>query len=154
MSGNVVIGGLDLPADDRCRAMYVLAARWNSDLRFFEDELRFLRKLLDNYYLWLTDDGNISRAGKVSVTIGRACRQCALIGKNVAVHLHRLAAAMASEDIQCRGNHLVFHSELESAMADFCKAFRDVRTQVFALTSHVLELEERASMSEVLPDGQ
>ena len=39
--------------------LHALTRHWVSDLRFYQDDLRFLHRLIDKYFIWITDQGNL-----------------------------------------------------------------------------------------------
>ena len=39
--------------------LYILAEHWESDLKFYSDDLRFLHHLVDKYFIWITKSENL-----------------------------------------------------------------------------------------------
>src|SRR5689334_1884428 len=52
--------------DRSWQSMAVLSNHWHSDLKFFNDELNFFRKLIDKYLMWLMEEANIDSTRKLA----------------------------------------------------------------------------------------
>jgi len=45
-------------ANSSWQDLYARTEHWKSDIEFYRDESRFLRTLIDKYFIWLIKDGN------------------------------------------------------------------------------------------------
>lgn len=122
--------------------LYLLTEHWKSDIEFFEGELRFLRTLVDKYFIWLIKDENIGAVQSIANQLAKADQKTiditAKINKHL-VHIEDLIQnAFSHDDEEFRNEHL----ELENQFAEFVKSFRKTKSQTFAITEHVIEEEK------------
>ncbi|HEY0653016.1 MAG TPA: hypothetical protein VGD65_07805 [Chryseosolibacter sp.] len=122
--------------------MYIVSERWQSDLVFFYDELNFLRKLIDKYFMWLIDDDNIESTRKLASELAKLEKRRYTILQRLDQHRRHLANLVENpfshSSQECRDEY----SELEVLFAGLAKEFRQVKKDVFALTEHVIESEK------------
>ncbi len=120
-------------------ALFVLAEHWQSDVLFFTDELRFLRSLVDKYFLWLIDENHIAATKKMAIKLGKTEKGRSLLDQSVRNHLKHLANLIenpfAHDAQSCKDEH----AKLEAWLAEFSKEFREVKREIFHLTEQVME---------------
>ena len=49
--------------------LFVLTEHWQSDMRFFHDELNFLNTLIDKYLIKLIEEDNVSRIAPLTLAL-------------------------------------------------------------------------------------
>lgn len=123
-------------------SLSALTRHWQSDLEFFEDELRFLHTLINKYFLWLIDEENIVKTRKLVKKLVEIETRRNLLFQKTEKHLKHLQGLI--ENPFSHDAHVVNieHSALEEKIADFVKEFRSLKHEVFALTEHILESEK------------
>lgn len=127
------------PQTQELESMYTLSEHWRSDLDFFRDERNFLRKLVDRYILWLTDDNNIADARGVFSRLVQLEARRLSIEKQVAAHLSRLTDLLQNPFAHDHQESRDDHRKIEDAIAEFTNLFRDLKKDVFVLTEKVID---------------
>ena len=140
-----VVPGNPDPKAGKWNELYALTGHWQSDLKFFKDELRFLNRVINKFFIWLTEDGNVMMARTmVNRLTGLEGRRNALdleIAKYMSHIRELLQNPFPYDDTRLREQHM----ELESELAAFVKDFRSLKEEVFELTEQVLETEDGAN---------
>jgi len=121
--------------------LYVLTKHWKSDLLFYKQDLRFLHKLLNKYFIWITKKENLTTVEKIGKSIlkDKETSQDLLI--RVDEHLKHIAQTI---DEPFKNDSRLFrseHEELEDQIAKFYKTVRENRKQVFTITEHIIDSE-------------
>lgn len=122
--------------------LYILTEHWQADVRFYKDELRFLRDLVDKYFMWLIEKEHIDNLQEKAGRLLNADKQCDELAQKITKHLTHLNElqqnAFSHDEQQFRNEH----GKLEDEIADFAKLFRDLKKDVFKITEEVLESEK------------
>lgn len=124
------------------QSLYIVAEHWQSDLKFYDDEIQFLRKLVDRYFMWLTDDQNIDKTRAVASDLIGLEKRKNDITRQVEGHLKDLASMVKKESIENLDRHKDEHAELEESMARLMKDFRRIKKGIFQLTEAIMESEK------------
>lgn len=121
--------------------LYVVTEHWESDLLFFEDEIRFFRDLINRYFIQLIDDLEKTRAlaGKLADLETERIR----LMKNVSKHKHNLSEHFSSPFILADPVCLDEHTMLEASLADFVKRFRARKRTLFEHLDDILKSEKQ-----------
>jgi len=125
--------------DENWGAFFVLGEQWQSDLQFYEDELRFMRSLVDKYFIWLIEDHHIDATKAMALQLTRLEKGRQDLDQRVSDHMKNLAALAEnplSRESQVSNDE---HGALERAIADFLKEFRVTKKGLFELTEQVIE---------------
>ena len=122
--------------------LYILTKHWQSDLLFYKDDIRFLKHLMESYFIWITNKETIDSVRDIKLKSLEIEVQCDSLLDKIALHLKHLANLMEDAfkyDAQVfREEHL----RLEDDIADFVVDFRKNRREVFEVTEFVMETEE------------
>lgn len=121
--------------------LYVLTDKWKSDLEFYSFELSFLHKLIDKYYIWLTNDELINEVEGAASKVFAANRTRNTLSLKTLQHLRHLEEIMENEFSYDGQLFRKEHEELENKLAAFYKNFKLLKKEVFLLTEQVLEGE-------------
>lgn len=122
--------------------LYILTGHWQSDMKFFQDEIRFLVNLVNKYFMFLIEDENIMKVQTVAGKLSRIDEQRSVLERKIIIHLHRLKELMEDSST---GNEDTFRNEhiaLEDEIADLTKSFRETKKAVFELTENVIQSEK------------
>lgn len=122
--------------------IYVLAKHWQSDMDFYRDELRFLRNLVDKYFIWLIRDENIAQVQNMTSKLAEASQQHEQLNEKLKEHLKLLEGLISKSSTINKGEFREKHIELEDHITDFFKTFRSLKKEVFAITEHVVSEEK------------
>jgi len=122
--------------------LYALTEHWQSDLKFFQDELNFLNMLIDKYLIKLIEEDNVSRISPLTLALSRLDSRSRSMAGKVTKHLQHLQELMEnpfSHDSQhAKDEHLA----LESDLIDFVKDFRFTKGEIFSSTEQTLKSEK------------
>ena len=121
--------------------LHVLTEKWKSDLEFYNFELNFLHKLIDKYYIWLTNDELITEVEAAASKIFAADKSRKTLNIETINHLRHIEEILENEfkfDAQAFRKE---HELLENKFANFCKNFQLLKKEVFMLTEQVLDTE-------------
>lgn len=130
------------PPEKELSGLFILAEHWQTDLKFYADESRFLRSLIDKYFMWLIDDKFIDATKKMATKLLKLEKSRSQIEQQVAEHMKHLANLIQNPfpyDAQAYRDE---HAGLESSLADFLKEFRIIKREIFLLTEQVIESEK------------
>lgn len=122
--------------------LYVLTGHWQSDLKFFQDELRFLNILIDKYLVKLIEEDNVSKVTPLTLALSRLEARNREIGASVTKHLRHIQELIEnpfSNDSQHTKDE---HLTLEGALVDFVKDFRLTKREIFVSTEQILKSEK------------
>jgi hypothetical protein len=136
----------DFIAEANMEQLYALTKHWNSDLHFFRDDLSFLHKLLDSYFIWIDKDENYKVASKMKNELLRLRERCEdLLGKT---DKHReQIGKMILEKIEDSRVFRLEHEHLEDEIASFVKAFRLNRLALFKITEYIKDTEKLTELN-------
>lgn len=121
--------------------LHVLTDKWKSDLEFYSFELNFLHKLIDKYYIWLTNDELINEVESAASKVFAADKARAILAIKTLKHLRHIEEIIDNEFVYDAQEFKEEHEELENKLANFYKNFKLLKKEVFALTEQVLEGE-------------
>jgi hypothetical protein len=122
--------------------LHVLTAHWQSDIIFFEDELRFLNLLFDKYFSALIDKENIEKTKVVAARLADIKTKHGSVAQRITRHLHHIEELMINPFAQDASAFRDEHAALEDDLAGFVKAFKDVKHDVFELTERIARTEK------------
>ena len=121
--------------------LYVLTKHWKSDLTFYEQDLCFLHRLLNKYFIWITKKENLAAVKSIGQGILKDKQTGDELIKRVGEHLTHIAQTI---DDPFKHDTRIFrdeHQKLEDDIAKFYKTVRKNRKQVFKVTEQLLDSE-------------
>lgn len=121
--------------------LHVLTEKWKSDLEFYNFELSFLHKLIDKYYIWLSNDELVNEVEDAARKIFTADKIRKGLALNTIKHLRHIEEIIENEFSNDAQLFRREHEELENSFASFCKKFQLLKKEVFMLTEQVLDTE-------------
>lgn len=121
--------------------LYALTKHWISDLQFFKDDMNFLNKLIDKYFIWITSDDNMEAVTKIQENLRKTRNKCTDLLVKTEKHLQQLGYMIEKEKEDSRIFRLE-HEHLENEITDFVKDFRKNRREVFHITEHIMDSEQ------------
>lgn len=122
--------------------LVALTGHWLSDLVFYGDEIKFLKHLVDKYFIWLTQEKYITSVEMLMVKLNEFSKvQQEFLAKSCKHyrHLEELEENPFSHDEQCFREE---HSRLEDDIARFTKAFRVMKQEVISLSEEAISEEK------------
>jgi hypothetical protein len=126
--------------------LYPVVEHWQSDLRFFEDELNFFRLLIDKHLSFLIEEKNIAQTRSMVADVTNLEKERTQLAERLASHAEYMASLVKNPFVQnaqeCKDEHV----RLESEFAFFVKKFRKVKSEVFKLTERVIHSDKVKKM--------
>lgn len=122
--------------------LFLLTEHWQNDVAFYKDEFRFLYKLIDRYYIWLTNDEHIEAVRKMVKTVVDVQHELTALSIELSSHLiaigKRIDKSNAAAELVLREEH----AQLEMKVGQFYRNFRMVKKEIFTITELVIESEK------------
>ncbi len=134
--------GLQDTGHPKWEALYFVAKHWRSDLEFYKDELRFLHNLIAKYLIWITKKENLEKVADIRQKEHLLTLRSEELFQKITSHLEMAVTIVEGGDAAVKKEFFVTHAELETEIADFVKAFRESRKEVFTVTEYVMDSEE------------
>jgi hypothetical protein len=122
--------------------LFVLTENWQSEMDFFSDEIKFLKNLISKYFIWITEDSNLSRVQDILPQINRLEQISQNLGASIKNHLSHLESLIENSFTQDEAAFRSEHIQLEEELVQFNKEFRTLKKVVFTITEQVLESEK------------
>ena len=122
--------------------LYVLTQHWKKDLEFYKDDLRFLHRLVDKYFIWITEKENLEMVKKIGVNPLGISTKCQDLLDKVSKHILHLGKLIENPNIEESRIFRLEYEHLEDEIANFVKSFRENRKEVFTITEYVVDNEK------------
>ena len=130
------------PEKKEWESLYALTQHWQSDLQFYDDELQFLRSLIDKYFIWLVEDENIENTKVLANKLIRMSEKCTQLESRTREHSKHIASLMENPFPYNKQDFKDEHLYLENSLPQFLKDFRQIKREVFRLTTKIIESEK------------
>ncbi|HWA35340.1 MAG TPA: hypothetical protein VG737_14465, partial [Cyclobacteriaceae bacterium] len=112
----------------------ILAEHWLSDIKFYHEEIGFLKKLTSKYAIWLTEDANVEKTYGVLKQLADLEQLIKSTDEFLTNHL-RLAARIERNPTPDDSRRFVAeHISLEEQIANVTNLFRNVKRMTFSIT--------------------
>lgn len=122
--------------------LHVLTAHWQSDISFFDDEMRFINLLFDKYFGALIDKENIENTKVVAAKLADVKVRHDSLAQRITKHLHHIEELMINPFAQDASAFRDEHAILEDDLSGFVKSFKAVKHEVFELTERLARTEK------------
>lgn len=122
--------------------LYVLNEHWISDLKFYQEDLRFLDHLIDKYFIRITKKENIDSVNNILVDVLKAIKLCEELLKRTYDHHKHIEEIIESPFTYDSHQFREEHQALEDDIASFIKLYRKTRKKTFDITEHVIDSEQ------------
>lgn len=122
--------------------LHVLTSHWQSDMAFFDDELRFIDILFDKYFNALIDPENMDTTKSIAAKLSNLKSSREMLASRIAEHLHNIKELMTNNASQDAVAFREEHGRLEDDLTDFVKTFRAVKRDIFELTERIARTEK------------
>jgi hypothetical protein len=116
---------------------YVIALRWVSDLEFFNIETAFLHRLIDEYFIRLSDKTYFEKLKLVRNNLLKLEKDKSLADSLLTKQLKQVEL-MAEDIVPEKVENLTANQvQLEYLMADITNEYRAVKKELFALIENI-----------------
>lgn len=122
--------------------LHVLTSHWQSDMRFFEDELRFIDVLFDKYFSALIDKDNMDKTKTIAAKLAGVKSNEGRLAERITKHLHHIEELMINPFSQDASAFRDEHGLLEDDLSAFIKSFREMKRELFELTERIARTEK------------
>lgn len=112
--------------------MYSVTEHWQSDMKFFGDELLFFKNLVDKYiFMNLLQESNMAGSQKTAAELLKLDNEQTDLARKLEQHTKHLVNLnenpFSHNAQECKDEHVM----LETAIADFVSDFRSVKKNIF-----------------------
>ena len=121
--------------------LHTLSEHWQSELSFFNDEIRFLKDLINKYFVWLVSDEKIDTLRELSNGLIRAEKTHDQLSKRLQKHLVHLADLIENAFSHDEQVFREEHVRLEDHISEFAEDFKILKKDIFTSTSKAIETE-------------
>ena len=123
-------------------ALYIMAENWQSELKFFGDELRFLKELIGKYFISLIDAEHIDHTKQLVDDLLDLEKKRKRLDKDIGKHLHQLTNLVESQFLQDTQGYKERHGKLEIEISEFLLDFRKVKKELYQVTEQIMKSEK------------
>lgn len=123
------------------KALYKLTEHWQSNLKFYKDNLFFLQRLISKYLSWISKKENIEVVKKIEANLINLDKQCSLLQKKTTKHLKFLAELIDDKSKYDSQQFREEHETLENDISSFVKLFRILKKELFKATEKIMSTE-------------
>ncbi|MGB3151930.1 MAG: hypothetical protein WBB27_14830 [Maribacter sp.] len=124
--------------------LYVITQHWKSDMEFYRDDLRFLHRLIDKYFIWITKAENLVLVKELKKELLELNGRSKDILEKVIKHRIHLGYLVEDPNERNAGIIKTEHEHLEDELSTFLKMFRKNRKEVFKITEYIIDSEKLA----------
>ena len=123
------------------RELYILTEHWQSDLKFYKEDLHFLYHLVDKYFISLINKENLEEMRFLSSGLSEANINCDKLLEKTSKHLTHLAELIDDPFKYDSHKFRSEHEELENEISSFIKKFRKIKKETFTDMEPVIQKE-------------
>jgi phosphomevalonate kinase len=123
------------------RELYILTEHWQSDLKFYKEDLHFLYHLVDKYFISLINKENLEEMRNLSTGLSEANINCDKLLEKTSKHLTHLAELIDDPFKYDSHKFRSEHEELENEISSFIKKFRKIKKETFTDMEPVIQKE-------------
>lgn len=137
-----------IPQEEYVQGLYAVTQHWQSDVKFFEDELNFFRLLIDKHLLLLIDPKNIETTRSMVSQVFDLEKERTTLEERITLHTQHLTDLVENPFVQNLQDYKEEHAKLEIDFPVFVKKFRTVKSAVFKITENVIHSDKVKRMIE------
>lgn len=120
----------------------VITGHWLSDVKFFEDEVRFLNSLINKYFAWLTEDENIKSTKEIARALSALEKKRKETEEKIHHHSQEYGRIIENPFSHDQNEFRNEHAQLEQELNELVKSFRSIKQKTFALTESIIQSEK------------
>ena len=117
--------------------LYMRGEKWEDELRFCKDELKFLQDLVSNYFLALTSNQELKEVHNVSNNLTSLNMRSSDLSAKIKQHLITISSLM--EEVFKDEDILDNHMKLQKFIHTYMKDVRKTKRHLFDLVEKVLK---------------
>ncbi len=133
--------------------LYSLSKLWKADIEFYKDDSKFLRHLMDKYFIWIIEKDAIKVVNTLQNNLKKIDEKCQDLLAKIDKHLLQLAHLVEQPDKEGGRLFRLEHAHLEDEIHEFTSFFRGNRMSVFnAVEGVVLNEKVKHLLSDIVKD--
>lgn len=124
--------------------MHEESKKWSSELKFSQDEQKFLNTMIQDYTLDLIDVKIFDEVKSVVDSLILAEKNLIKIFKKVQLHENQLQIMVDEVDqIKMENAYMETHAELEKEIQDYFVGYRTAKTKIFKIVSNIMKKKKQ-----------
>ncbi|EHQ29233.1 hypothetical protein [Mucilaginibacter paludis] len=127
--------------------IYIETGHWLNDMSFYDDEIRFLKAVLDKYFILLLSDEHVNRVQLISAHLGKTDVIKSLIKDEILKHRENLDATLKNS-VPNREDFLALeHTRLRDELTEMTRNFKDVKHEIFKISEVAIKSEKLSNLA-------
>ncbi len=127
--------------------LYLLTRNWQSDMRFYEDKVRFFRHLVNQRLLWVQDEQIVKDLQNLHNKLIDTLAQCKRINDTLQAHIMHYQQFTENPFSQNEDVMRAEHEMLESDFSSFTRYFRALKKEVVTLAEKAIDTGQTPTSS-------
>jgi hypothetical protein len=123
--------------------IYIATRHWLNDMLFFDDEVRFLKLLLDKYFIFSLNDDNVNRIQLINEHLKRVNIYKQIIRDEMTTHQANLDRTITTNTENRETFLNMEHERLEDEIKDLGRRFKEVKSEIFSITELLLRNDKQ-----------
>ena len=112
-------------------SLYVVAEKWESDMQFYTDEIRFFNELIKDHFLWIINNDHLTKVEELNTRLSKLSVELQTVYAKIKKHLEHLSELDTNEFAYDEQKFREEHQDLESKVVDFNKSYRKFKKDLF-----------------------
>ena len=122
--------------------LHTLTEHWQSEMHFYEDEMRFLMVLFEKYFTALVEKENIESTKNVAASMTAVDLTRSSLAQRIQQHLQNILDLVERRSEKNTGDFRFDHQLLEDDFVSFAERFRSLKRDVFRLAENIAKTEK------------
>jgi len=139
----------DSELEDELQELYILSNHWMSDIHFEEDEIRFLKKIINNYLVPGLKSGQLNEIADFNKTLTRQDENIANLKNKIAGLLKFIGGLVNDSNAEIRIDLVEKFAALEAEMKTLFESVKQVKKSLFSFTEEVMKAECNAFTDQI-----
>jgi hypothetical protein len=129
--------------------LYILSNHWISDIHFEEDEIRFLKKIINNYLVPGLKSGQLDVIADFNKTLIRQDENIANLKNKIAGLLKFIGGLISDSNAEIRIDLVEKFAAVEVEMKTLFESVKQVKKLLFSFTEDVMKAECNAFTDQI-----
>ena len=129
--------------------LYILSNHWMSDIHFEEDEIRFLKKIINNYLVPGLKSGQLDEIADFNKALTRQDENIANLKNKIAGLLKFIGGLVNDSNAEIRIDLVEKFAAVEAEMKTLFESVKQVKKLLFSFTEEVMKTECNAFTDQI-----
>jgi hypothetical protein len=139
----------DPELEGELQELYILSNHWISDIHFEEDEIRFLKKIINNYLVPGLKSGQLNEIVDFNKTLTQQDENIANLKNKIAGLLKFIGGLVNDSNAEIRIDLVEKFAALEAEMKTLFESVKQVKKLLFSFTEEVMKTECNAFTDQI-----